>query len=254
MSASEQRPFRVIANSPLALEMFSLTLTPDDGKPMFSFVPGQWVGVRISHDPVPHRRAVAFSIASAPVESTHTIELAVKVYGSFSRLMQTLGADDHVTIQGPFGVFTLNEWSTSSPKESALQSQNGLLVFFAGGIGITPLRSMIREVLLTQTPRDILLFYSNRSPASIAYEEELRQLATSHSNFHVVFLLTGERSENWDGENGRLDAAMFDRHVPDVANAECYMCGPRPFMDAITSLLVAKGVDVKTKLRKELFG
>lgn len=240
MPVPETRPFRVVANTPLALDTFGLTLAPDDGKPVFAFKPGQWVGVKLPDDPVPNRRGVPFSIASAPVESGHAIELAIKVYGAFSRMMQTLKAGDRLTAQGPLGVFTL-------------KPEGKRIVFFAGGIGVTPLRSMIREALLTNDAREIVLFYSNRTPDSIAYEDELRELAKAHANFKVVFLLTGEAGEGWDGETGRLDAAKFDRHVPDVSETEFYMCGPRPFMDAVASLLAEKGIDVRAKLHRELF-
>ncbi len=237
----ETRPFRVVANTPLAIDTFALTLAPDDGKPVFAFKPGQWVGVKLPDDPIPNRRGVPFSIANAPIESKQAIELAVKVYGAFSRMMQTLNVGDRVTVQGPFGVFTL-------------KPEGNRIIFFAGGIGVTPLRSMIREALLTNDQREIVLFYSNRTPDSIAYEDEFRELAKTHKNFKLVLLLTGEAGEGWDGESGRLDAAKFDRHVPDVSNTEFYMCGPRPFMDAVSSLLAEKGVDVKAKLHKELFG
>lgn len=248
MPVPETRPFRVVANTPIALDMFGLTLAPDDGRPVFAFKPGQWVGVKLPNDPIPNRRGVPYSIAIAPVESGHAIELAVKVYGAFSRMMQTLAVGDRVTVQGPFGVFTLKP-----PPDLPLAKGEEKLVFFAGGIGVTPLRSMIREALLTNDPREIVLFYSNRTPDAIAYEDEFRALAKSRENFKPVFLLTGEAGEGWDGETGRVDAAKFDRRVPDVADAEFYMCGPRPFMDAVASLLAEKSVDVKKKLHRELF-
>ncbi len=237
----ETRPFRVIANVPIALETSLITLAPDDEKPVFSFHAGQWVGVKLPHDPIPTRRTVAFSIASAPIESTHAIELAIKVYGSFSRMMQTLNIGDRVILHGPFGVFTL-------------QKDAQRIVYFAGGIGVTPLRSLIRHMLLTDDAREIILFYSNRTPNSTAFEDEFRALAETHKQFKPIFLYTGEARDGWIGEMGRIDRAIFDRHVPDVANAEFYMCGPRPFMETVSQILIDRGVDIKTKLHRELFG
>lgn len=236
-----QHPFTVTSNAPLALGSFSLKLVPADGGPLFGFLAGQWVMMHLMNDDGTPWGKAAFSIANAPSEANGTIELAIKVYGDFTKKASTLKAGDTVKLQGPYGVFTLRPGTEP-------------LILFAAGIGIAPLRSMLREVLATADPRPVTLFYTNRERDAIAYESELRKLAESHASFKVVFLLTGASvPSDWDGEVGRLDAGKLAAHVTDFAHAEYAMCGPREFMDAIKAMLEAEGVDVKAKLRKELF-
>jgi ferredoxin-NADP reductase len=234
------RPFRVVSSRPLAKKTFALTLAPADGEPMFTFTAGQWAMMHLLNPDGTTWGKAAFSIASAPYESGESFELAIKVYGDYTAKAQDLKPGDTVKIQGPYGVFTLRDGSEP-------------LILVAGGIGVTPFRSMIRQSLHTRPDRSIVLFYSNRTREDIAYESEFRDLAAQYPNFRPVFLLTGDAPPDWDGERGRLDARIFDAHVGDLAWCECLMCGPKAMMDSLKEILVAKGVDVKTKLRKELF-
>jgi len=183
----------------------------------------------------------AFSIANAPSEADGKLELAIKVYGDYTKKASQLAVGDMVKLQGPYGVFTLRPGAEP-------------LILLAAGIGIGPLRSMLRESLVTNPLRPITLFYTNRESDAIAYASELWALSSSHPQFRVVSVLTGSAiPSDWTAEVGRIDEAKLAKHVGDFMNAEYAMCGPREFMDAIKDLLVAKGVDVKQKLRKELF-
>lgn len=235
------RSFRIVKNQLLADGIFSLTLAPDDGEPMFPFIAGQWVMLHLLNEDGTTWAKAAFSIASAPSESMQQLELAIKIYGDYTKRASTLKEGDRVKLQGPYGVFTLRPGT-------------GPLVFFAAGIGVTPFRSMIRELIAAHDLRPVTLFYTNRTPALTAYESELRELAVMHSAFHPVFILTGsETPDDWDGERGRLNEAMLLKHLGDWSGNEYAMCGPKEFMDSIRDMLVSHGVDVKTKLRKELF-
>lgn len=233
------RDFRVTKNAPLAKGIFALTLEPADGEPVFAFQAGQWVYLHLLNGDGTLWAKTAFSIASAPAESSKTIELAIKVYGDYTKRAQTLTPGDAVKIHGPFGVFTLRPGTAP-------------LAMFAGGIGVTPLRSMIRELAATHDPRPTILLYSNPKHDAAAYAEEFRELAKAHPAFHPIFAYTREQGVP-GGECRRIDATMMEAHIPDMASAEYFMCGPRPFMDAIRECLEARGVDVKTKLHKELF-
>ncbi len=234
------RPFRVTKNSPLADGCFLLGLEPADGEAMFSFIAGQWV-MSYLDDPnggKPWRGA--FSIASAPSESQKEIELAVKVYGDFTKRLQSLAVGDQVGIHGPFGVFTMRPGTDR-------------LVMFGAGIGVTPFRSMIRESLAKKEERELVLVYVNRTQADTVLEQEFRDLAKQSPRVHVHFLVTRESPQDWDGLLGRVDAEKLQMIVPSCDATEFLMCGPEEFMNAIKELLVARGVDVKTKLRRELF-
>ena len=234
------RPFRVVSNTPLADETFELRLTPNDGAPLFSFQAGQWVMLHLLNEDGSSWGKAAFSISNAPCEAKEEIDLAIKVHGDYTKRAQTLKAGDVVNVQGPYGAFVLRP--SSEP-----------LVLFAGGIGITPMRSMLRQVLLSGESRRVVLFYSNRTRNVTAYEQELRDLAKTHPQFTVIFFATQEQAEGWDGICGRIDGARVQGVLTDVVNNDYCMCGPSPFMDAIKEMLSGLGVDVKAKLRKELF-
>lgn len=228
-------------------ECFLLRLEPADGKPMLAFESGQWVMVYLSADGDPAKGRAAFSIASAPAESSSGFELAIKVYGEKSRVLHAAAIGTVLGIHGPFGMFTLK----SGTRPMAL---------FAGGIGVAPLRSMIRQITLANDSRNVTLFYSNRTSDDACFAEEFERLAAEHPNVRVVFIATREHvppsascvPERVHAECGRLDASMLARYCPDVSETECYMCGPNEFMACVESLLTARGLDPKT-IRRERF-
>lgn len=233
----EKRLFTVVENRPLATDAFELILKPVDTA-MFPFVAGQWVYLYLLNEDGTEWARAAFSIASAPSESKDGLELAIKVYGDYTKRAQLLKAGDSVRIQGPFGVFTLKPGSEP-------------LVLCAGGIGISPFRSMARELAAQNDPRSVTLFYSNPTRDSAGYVDEFVALAKSHPQFRPVFIYTRESVP--DSENRRFDATMLATHVAVPSAADYLMCGPQPFMDAVKDALTAQGLGLKAKLRKELF-
>ncbi len=221
--------------------VFNLSLSAEQGVPL-SFVAGQWVYLHLLNEDGSSWGRAAFSIASAPSESKSRIQLAVKIEKDFTKKAGNLQPGDVVGIQGPFGVFTLPE---TAPK----------LVMFAGGIGIAPFRSMIREVLARKLPIKMVLFYSNRFVEESVFFEELDDFARESQDFKAVVTLTGgDVSADWTGEQGRLTQAMFDKNCEDEPGNVYMMCGPEAFMEGVKEILAATGIDVKTRLKKELFG
>lgn len=221
-------------------EIFTLVLAPEDTSSRLMFRPGQWVYLHLYNSDGSHWAKAAYSIASGPSESSESMEFGIKVKGDFTQRLSKVMPDDVIGVQGPFGVFVLPE--AQRP-----------LVLFAGGIGISPLRSMIHEIMMGEAPRDVTLFYSNKYIEETAYFTEFNQLAKSASWFHFVPILTQSVPSEWAGESGRLSAEMVKKHVSNL-DADFSMCGPREFMDAIRAMLAAEGVDVKTRLKQELFG
>lgn len=235
------RLFEIAHNTRLAEDIFELGIRPVDGQPLAPFIAGQWVGIRLMQETDDARKIAAFSIASAPSESTDVIALAIKAYGERTKTLMHMKPGDHVRVQGPYGAFVLR------PGKSRI-------VFFAGGVGVTPLRSMIRQSLFSGESREIVLFYSNKTRASSAYEQEFRDLAKTYTNFTFVPTLTSERPTEWVWEQRRIDEDMMRKYIGDIrVDDDFYMCGPESFMDGIKQALIHLGVDVKTHLKKELF-
>lgn len=235
------RTFRIVERRMDAAQTFSLVLAPADGEPLAPFKAGQFVMLHLFNPDKSVWAKAAYSYATAPVESTETIELGIKIHGDFTTRASQLVVGDEVGIQAPYGAFILKE---DLPR----------IVFFAAGVGVTPLRSMIREVLLTKKDIELVLFYSDKTRADMAYEAEFRELASQYSNFHFIPTLTRENPESWNDETGRIDKAMVERHLSDWSVGRYCMCGPDEFMDGMKAMLEAEGIDTKTKLQRESFG
>ncbi len=235
------RPFRVASYTQEAESSFTLRLVPDDGQPLFSFQAGQFVMLHLFNEDGSLWAKAAYSIATAPCESKESIDLGIKLHGDFTKRANQLREGDVVGIQGPYGMFVL-------------KPETERLVFFAGGVGVTPLRSMIREVLFTGLSVPMILFYSDKTRAAMAYEQEFRDLAIQYPQFRPVFILSREQPEQWDGEITRLNPQMVKNYLHDFMIGRYCMCGPDEYMSSIKDMLIAEGVDTKTALQRESFG
>lgn len=224
-----------------SVNVFTLKLSAEAGAPL-SFIAGQWVYLHLLNQDGSSWGRAAFSLASAPSESKERLQLAVKIEKDFTKKAGQLQPGDVVGIQGPFGVFTLPEKASK-------------VVMFAGGIGIAPFRSMIREILARKLPIEMLIFNSNSFIEDAVFFEELDDFALQSPGFKAVNTLTGgDVSKDWTGETGRFNQAMFDKYCVDEPGNVYMMCGPEAFMESVKEVLTAKGIDTKTRLKKELFG
>lgn len=235
------RRFRVQEIKWETAETYTLVLVPEDVTDMVAFKPGQWVYLHLFNaDGTPWAKA-AYSIALAPEECGSHLELGIKLHGDFTKRASKLMPDDVVGIQGPFGVFVL-------------PAGENPLVMFAGGIGITPLRSMIRSLKCAGSTRPVTLFYSNKYAEESPYLEEFLSLAKTESWLRFIPILTQQAPTDWIGERGRLDRAMLERYAVIDPGSTYLMCGPKPFMEHIRGHLRDAGIDTRKQLKEELFG
>ena len=229
---AQLKPYRVVSNAELADGIIELILEPESDQVIDTFLPGQWVNVHLLNEDGSVWKKSAYSLANAPSEINDTLRIAlgVKVEGEFTQRMRELKPGDHVQVQGPFGMFTLNR---ETPR----------LVGLAGGIGITPIRSMIREAIASDLPMDIILFYSCKTREGAAYHDEFRHMASENERFTYVPVFT--RDERPGAVVRRIDADMLDEYIRDYMIGEYCMCGPKGFMDAMAAILHAKGAEPK---------
>jgi len=235
------RRFRVQEIKWETAETFTLVLFPEDVRDMFPFLAGQWVYLHLLNSDGTTWAKAAYSIALAPQECQDRLELGIKVHGDFTKRVSQLMPDDVVGIQGPFGVFTLP--SGEQP-----------LVFFAGGIGITPLRSMIHAINLSATKRPVTLFYSNKYVEESPFLEEFLAMQKTESWFRFIPILTQQAPSDWAGERSRLDRDMLNKYGVLQASNTFLMCGPKSFMEQVRLYLSEAGIDIKKQLKEELFG
>jgi predicted ferric reductase len=190
------------------------------GRAMDSFrcAAGQFVIVRFLA-PGFRWEAHPFSVSNTP--DGGDLRLTVKAVGDFTRRVPALQPGTPVVVDGPHGAMTAARCGTA----------NVLLV--AGGIGITPLRSLAGELLAQG--RRVALLYANRRADGIALRSELDSMASANGNFTVVHVLSDDPA--WSGEKGRIDGGMVKRLVPDVGERDVFLCGPPPMMKAVRSVL-----------------
>ncbi len=114
-------------------------------------------------------------------------------------------------------------------------------VLIAGGVGITPMMSMIRTLADRGDKRPVVLVYGSKDWESITFRDEL-EAHKAKLNLTIVHVLS-KPPPGWTGETGFITAEMFKRHLPPpYADHEYFICGPGPMMDAIESVLGELGV------------
>ncbi len=210
----------------------SFSFTVDEGP--FEFTPGQTLDISLPdaryQDEEGSQRT--FSIASSPSDLP-TFLVATRMTGSaFKRSLAEAPPGTPVEIDGPFGSFTLHR----NPAKPA--------IFLAGGIGITPFRSIIKDAVERKLPRKMVLFYSNRNAESAAFLSELERWAAAWPQFRLVATIDeADRAQSWPHRTGRIDAETLRRELADSTNAIFYAAGPDGFVKAMRSVLGEFGAD-----------
>ncbi|RME31224.1 FAD-dependent oxidoreductase [Candidatus Woesearchaeota archaeon] len=191
-----------------------------------TFVHGQFVNLRFPGETRYH----AFSIASS--EASHeNIELFIKQAHEFTTKLFASPVGTKLECLAPLGRFT---------DPSKMQ---GDVVMIAGGVGITPLLSLVRTVRdRDRHDRRYWLFYSCRTRSAIINEDELRALGEQNKSIRVVLTLTREQPSDWDGELGHIDETMLRKHLGDLTGKTFYMCGPNRLIDGMKDVLTTAGV------------
>ena len=205
-------------------------------EPTFSFWPGQWVDVYID-DPIeaPDGIIGGFSMTSSPLHRDY-IELAIKRIpeGRASMyLHDRINVGDRVIIDGGYGDFYYQE------------GMSNRLVLIAGGIGITPLMSMIRFVAEARLDVDLTLLYSARRPSEFVFWEELQDISARNPRIHCHFTVTSPEPEAWTGAIGRMRRTWLSPMVnvgDAMAETLYFICGPRGFAEDMEGILQVKSV------------
>jgi ferredoxin-NADP reductase len=126
-------------------------------------------------------------------------------------------------------------------------------VFLVGGIGITPVLSILAHAAELALPHQIYVFYSNSDPRKVAFLDELQRLEKTNPALTFIPTVTTPNGCVWPFEHGRIDAPMLARYLPDVHKPVYYVCGPPKMVTAMQKLLYGLGVN-EDNLRSEEFG
>lgn len=203
----------------------------------FEFKAGQFMEVALLNPPETDAEGNtrAFSIADAPSEPDLMIATRMRDT-AFKRVLKTMPLGIEVQIEGPFGNFVLHN-NISRPA-----------IFLIGGIGITPIRSIVVEAAAQKLSHKIFLFYSNRQPKDAAFFEELKNLETKNLNYKFIPTMTDlpsqtSPSEVWEGEKRYINAEMLKKYLGDLQGSIYYSAGPQSMVAAMRKLVNSMGVD-----------
>jgi ferredoxin-NADP reductase len=211
----------------------------------FDFQPGQSINLGLIDPPETDAKGNrrTFSIASAPFEDGIMITTRMRDT-AFKRVLKAMPANTRVQVRGPTGRFTLDAGDARPA------------VMIAGGIGVTPFVSIVRQAAYDALRRKLCLVYSNRRPEDAAFLPELVALEGRNPNYRLVGTMTEmEKSAMpWKGERGFLDRGMLERAVGDLAAPTWYLAGPPAMVETMKKLIVAGGAPQEQIRTDEFFG
>lgn len=221
-----RRPWVVDRVVPERGRAWTLFLRPM-GHPGLRFAPGQFAWLTLGRSPfVVEDHPFSFSSSAMDHEQ---IAFTIKVAGDFTRSVGDVAPGTPAYVEGPHGAFSIDRYDGEG------------YVFVAGGVGITPIMSMLRTLADRRDARRHLLIYGAPSVDDLTFEEDLEAMR-ERLQLRIVYVLSSP-SPDWRGETGRVDVALLDRHLPRERAAHTYfVCGPPQMMDAVESALRRTGV------------
>lgn len=242
-SGTQYRQLVVTAIKDEAENVKTFTLQPADNQP-FAYQAGQFLTFVFTSGGKEERRSYSFSSAPALNEAP-AITLKRVPNGLFSRhLADRTRTGDVFTVINPSGFFTLPEGITAYKQ----------LFFFAAGIGITPIFSIIKTVLHTQHQVSVILFYSNRSVTDTVFYNELEALQEQYGErLHIVYLFsTAKNLLRARLGKGLVPGLLNEYSNVPVAQQLFYLCGPFEYMRMVILALEEKRIPA-AQVKKENF-
>ncbi len=217
-------------------DSWTLALQPV-GHPGLEFHPGQFAWLAVQRSPFDLRQH-PFSFSSS-AERKGWLEFTIRELGDFTSTVKDVPTDARLYVDGPFGTF--------SPD---FQEAPGY-VLLGGGVGVTPLMSMLRTFADRGDRRPLILFFGSYDWETVLFREEFGELE-QRLNLKVVHVLE-QPHKGWEGEVGYITTDILDRHLPeDRARYQYFMCGPLPMIQAVEKALKGAGVPL-SRLQSERY-
>ena len=213
----------------------------DDGVLPFDYLPGQYMNLQLNIDGKAVNRS--YTIASSPTRRD-ACELTIKreANGLASRFLHdTICVGDSLKLSAPAGKFFF----------TGLEPKSVLLI--AGGVGITPLMSMVRYLTDRSWNGDIFFVVVAKTEQDILFRDELALLQKRFRNLHVCTTLTRTKpGSNWQGEQGRLNESHINKLLPNIKKVPVFLCGPDEMMASTKQLLLRFGI-AENSIHTEIF-
>jgi ferredoxin-NADP reductase len=227
-----ESPVRVMAVIHRSVNALSVRM---ERPPGFDYLPGQYMFLTLGDGATSLTKHL--TISSSPTEPF--LEVTKGMTGHpFAEGLKALTPGDILAIRGPYGEFTFT-------------GEYDKVVFLSGGIGITPLRSMMRYAADSRQGCSIVLLYSCRGREDILFGDEMDALQRENGRFRSLVTLT-RPDPAWTGLSGRINRDLIDREIPDWKERVFFISGPGVMVGAMSALVTSMGVP-DGQVRKEVF-
>lgn len=206
-------------------------------KSPLAFKPGQFCFLRLNKEDLYARHP--FTISSLPGEKR--ISFTVKLFGRFTKALKELQKGEEVIVDGPFGNFLIKDKTRD-------------LVFIAGGVGITPFASMIKDkVFRKEINQSVTLLYGSRNRDGIIFKDYFDSLKQSWLS--VVNVLSADKNDSvpQSYETGYINEAIIKKYVKNIDDSVFYICGPESMKSSVVNILKKLSVKRKNIIIEDFF-
>lgn len=209
----------------------------------FAFEPGQAVDLVLPAAPDAEALRHTFSLVTAPFEDELVIATRMR-NSAYKRALAAMAPGGRAIVENPSGSLTLDG------------DRSRGAVFVAGGIGITPFISILRQAAHERSAQRLALVYSNRRPEDAAFLAELQQLERGLRSFRLLATMTdmSRSAVQWPGETRLLDAELVTRPAQDMPRPIYYIVGPPGMVEGVRSALAQAGIDDNDIRSEEFYG
>jgi predicted ferric reductase len=224
-----RRPWRVVRVDADRGGTSTLVIEPV-GHEGFRFDPGQFGWISVGRSPFAITQHPFSFSSAADTPPGGPVAMTIKAAGDFTKTVPDVTPGTRVYLDGPHGVFSMDRHQAPG------------YVFIAGGVGVTPLYSMLLTMREREDVRPVTLFYASATWDDVVFRDELAELSETMPNLRVVHVL--ERPpDGWTGESGYITPDTLRRHLPpQYGRYEYLICGSSVMMDAMEKALTAVGV------------
>lgn len=229
-----RHPYKVTDVREEANGVWTVQIAPPQGVRCFDYLPGQFHFLTLLRAPNLPVEEHHWTISSSPTQAG-VLSSTIKESGDFTASIGKTKPRDEALVHGPYGRFSY-----------LLHPDERDLVFIAGGIGITPLMSMLRHIKDTRADRKVTLLYSNTTENDIVFRSELAEMErVGVAGLKVIHVLS-RPSQEWQGERGRLDGHKLSALLSsEAATRAFYLCAPAELMEPAIKTLRAIGVPAR---------